>query len=367
MYRRHIAVALSCTIGLGAATVRAQSLHSDVSIGVSNLDYGGDQHLRSLVYDTDPDGGLAAADLPVRLFAGLDGSGNAATLAYSASASAWVVAPGLPVGLHVAVQGRLEDTFYNPANPPFFDATVQPPVDNPNGVPDNFYAYGKAGMVELLSYGGFGAGQYYARYIYRIHGHVTGRGFDSAFIVFQVGSHAPEFAWFHPNLPNGEIVATYATNRYLVGNGMSHEQRSDFYVWFGADTQSEPEGSTVAGAFDFGQTITLDRIEVVDEDDNPVYGWTVEAASGLDYDLPLFRSDFDPVQPEPESRSAGLDMSAVCAKLHRASVNGAVIRRDSSCDGTPASVREVRFRPVNQGHAAADDQSSTRAAGPSRS
>ena len=350
------ALLAGAVLTITSAGVTAQSLESTASIGVSNLDYNGENNLVSIENDTDP-GGLAQVMLAPMQFSGLNGAGSSDTLTWSGGAKAFVVVPFERPGLHVEAHASLLNTFYNVDNPPYFDATVNPPIIDPDGVPDNFYAYGKSGITEILSYGGFGASQYYARYIYRIHGHVSGDGFDSAYIVFQVGNNPLEFGMFEPNLPNGEVVAMYSTQRYPVANGMSPEQKSNLYVWYEADTQNVDEGSNITGAFDFSQTVTLDHIEVVDEDNNPVSGWTVTAATGLDYDLPIFRGDFDsPPLPAALAEKAITDNAVeLCARLHRLQKVGNKVMRTSYCDQPIGTIREIKFHSVEASDANAGD------------
>lgn len=340
--RRLLWLMLSCS--LLSAGVAAQSLESTASIDVSNLDYNGDTNVLAIRYDSKA-GGPAEAILDETPFTGLNDDGSPQTLTFTGGASAFVVAPGQRPGLHASVYGSLLNTFYNVDNPPYFDATVDPPVIDENGVPDHFGAYGKAGIVELFSYGGFGASQYRARYYYHIHGYVSGDGFNSALLIFQVGNNPREFASFQPNLPNGEVVADYATLSYPVANGMSHEAKSALSVLYAADTQSVPEGSDITGSFDFSGTVTLDHIVVVDENNNPVSGWTVTAASGMDYDLPIFRSGFDPVAPdEPAMAANGVE---ICARLQGVQRVGAKLsKRSDSCDGPVGAIREIKFRRV---------------------
>lgn len=343
---RHPLLWLLLPCSLVAAGAAAQSLESSASVHVSNLDYNGTYNVLALEYDLDA-GGLAVANLAETEFTGLDSNGDTQTMIYAGGARAFVVAPGERPGLHAQVHGSLQNTFYNFDNPPYFDATVDPPQVDPDGIPDYFQVYARAKKVELLSYGGFGAGQYYARYVYRIHGHVsgTGDGANSAFLIFQVGNNPQEYASFHPNLPNGEFAGTYATQRYLVGNGQSHEEKTTFVVSYEADTQSLPEGSDIAGSVDFSETVTLDYIEVVDENDNPVHGWTVDTASGLDYDLPIFRSDFEPVAPEEPAFAK--NAAEICARLRRVAHPGAThTRRVSACAGPIGAIREIKLHQL---------------------
>lgn len=150
-----VGVVLACANG----GVAAQSLESGVFIGVSNLDYGGDMSILALDSDTSP-GGLATAELPAMSFSGVNGAGLTETMSFSGGASAFLVAPGQRPGLHVAAHGALLNTFYNAENPPYFDATVEPSTVDESGVPDYFYAGGIAKRVDILAFGGMGAGQY---------------------------------------------------------------------------------------------------------------------------------------------------------------------------------------------------------------
>ncbi len=346
------ALLVGAVLASASGGIAAQSLESSASIGVSNLDYGGGNNLLSLSYDS-ADGGVAEVGLASTPFTGLNGSGSTDTLSFAGGASAFV---GLPCCLHAAVHGSLLNTFYNSANPPYFDATVTPPTVDEDGVPDFFYAFGKAGMVELLSYGGFGASQYYASYHYRIHGQLQGDSFPmTAFMIFQVGNNPQEVAVFEPNLPNGWVVADYVTQRYLVANGMSHEQKSTFYAWYQADTQSVPEGTDISGSFDFSHTITLDYIDVVDENNDPVYGWTVTSDSDMDYDLPIFRDDFDPVAVETQAFAP--NAVEICARLDGVEQDAPmVLRRTASyCDQPLGAVREIKFRQVGASEVPAQD------------
>lgn len=335
---------LGAVLAIASVGAAAQSLEASVFVGVSNIDYGGDLNILDLGHDQSA-GGLAQVELEPTDFTGLNDSGSTDTMTFSGGASAFVIVPGYRPGLHVAAYGSLLNSFYSMENPPYFDASNLPPTVDENGVPDYFAAYGEATMVELLSFGGFGAGQYLASYTYHIHGFMQGDGFNTAVLFYQVGSNPVEIASFGPNLPNGEIVGTYRTQRYVVGNGMSHEQRTTFAVMYQAYSQEMEEGSDIVGTVDFGETVTLDHIDVVDENNNPVYGWTVTAASGLDYDLPIFRSDFEPVAPEPDPIAA--NAAQICARLHDVQRSMTrVLRRTSLCDQPIGAISEIKFRKV---------------------
>lgn len=345
--RRPLLYLLLCC-SLATTGVVAQSLSSTASIDVSNLDYNGSTNVLSLEYDNNAAGGVAVVNLVETQFNGLDSDGNPQTMVYAGGARAFIIAPGERPGLHAEVHGSLQNTFYNADNPPYFDATVNPPVIDETGIPDYFEAYAQARKVELLSYGGFGAGQYLASYVYHIHGYIFGDGGNSAYLIYQVGNNPEEIASFAPNLPNGEFVGTYATQRYLVGNGQSHEVKTTFATLHEMNTQDVPEGSNIAGAVDFSETITLDHIDVFDENNNLVYGWTVTAASGLDYDLPIFRSDFEPVAPvEPAIAANALE---ICKRTHRVRhFRSALALQTSACDGPIGSIREIKLRPTGGG------------------
>ncbi len=338
-----VGAVLACANG----GVAAQSLESGVFIGVSNLDYGGDMSILALGYDTSS-GGLAAAELAATSFSGDSGAGFPETMIFSGGGSAFVVEPGQRPGLHVEAHGSLLNTFYNSENTPYFDATVEPYIVDESGVPDYFYAGGIAKQFDILAYTGIGT-QYGSRYIFRVHGHVQGDGLRRGFLSIQIGSNPPELAFFDPNLPDGEVVASFATQTYPIVDGMSHEMRATLLAAFEVNTQSVAEGLDITGSSDFSNTITLDHIDVVDANNTLVSGWTVTAASGLDYDLPILRSDFDSFgDPVVNAENAIAPNAAeLCAGFRGVQLSASkVLRRTSLCDQPIGTIREIKFRQV---------------------
>lgn len=197
-----------------------------------------------------------------------------------------------------------------------------------------------------------------ARYVFHIHGHVQGDGLRRGFLSVQIGSNPAELAFFDPNLPNGEVVAGYATQTYLIVDGMSHEMRATLLVAFEVDTQSVAEGLDITGSSDFSETITLDQIDVVDADNHPVSGWTVTPTSGLNYDLPIFRSDFDPIGDPVANAAKAIATNAaqLCAGLRGVEHGASTVRRRTSlCDEPIGAIREIKFRSVAASETSAHD------------
>ena len=88
---------------------------------------------------------------------------------------------------------------------------------------------------------------------------------------------------------------------------------------------------------------------MVDENNNPVSGWTVTTDSGLDYDLPIFRSDFDS-PPEPAAiaeQAIAPNAVDLCVRLHDVQQHRTVaLQRTSFCDQPIGAIREIKFRKV---------------------
>lgn len=326
-------------LALPAAT-SAQSLMTRAGVGVANTEYNGLYHILALAFDEAEAGLAAEAELAPTPFAGLDASGSTQTQTFDGRARG-----GVDFGhLRVSASGALRNTFYNPSNPPYWNPTVTPPVVDPEGTPDRYYAYGLSEVTELLAFGGFGVGNYRARHVYYVTGHVQGDGFSSAYVTYQVGMNPIEIETFTPNLANGSYAGYFATQLYPVASFADRHVRTQFYVWYETSTMDWPEGSDVIGNFDFGSTVRLDRIEVFDEDNNEVFGWTVTGASGTNYDFPIFRGDFDGFQEAPES--TGPALARGCSGLYRLEHDGNAAHRVPLCESSDVgSIREVILRP----------------------
>ncbi|HMB94532.1 MAG TPA: hypothetical protein VKK61_00690, partial [Tepidisphaeraceae bacterium] len=123
---------------------------------------------------------------------------------------------------------------------------------------------------------------YKARYIFHVSGANTGVGGAADLTVKIAGDADESFFDFDP----GSFSADWATIDHQI-NGQNpqtiHVQFSDQFV---ANTQDFADGSNVSGASNFGDTLTLAQIVIVDANGDPVSGVTISSASGTVYPVP---------------------------------------------------------------------------------
>lgn len=225
-------------------------------------------------------GGSSAAGLPLqtvlepRTFTGLDSNNNPQSMVFRGEAQA---SSGFGF-LRVRASGELTNTFYNPDNAPFYQPDAQ--ILNPDGVPDLLSVTAQARFEDWIQFGGF-VTQLYVSYRFRITGSIQGN-VPPPQMFFQVEGHPLEI-WTAPSAQQGDFVYFWATQRYLVSSLTPKPLRVWTWVRYRANTQDWPEGSTVTGTVDMGNTVTLDEIIVTDEEENVVTNWTLEAESGTDY------------------------------------------------------------------------------------
>ena len=248
---------------------------------------------------------VASAEVSGMAYTGLDSLGTTQTMTQTGHGVARAAFPfgGWP-SLRVYADGRVNNTFYNPGNPPYFDASNEEFVIDPDGVPDELNTYAHASFTEILQWGGT-ATNYKAYYRFHIKGHVApgSRGH----VHLYVESHGLSDTWNLPFNAEGLIDEFWVTNKFPAGLGFPQPFTANLIAQFVAQTQQTPEGTDTWGTFDFGAiatpvplpravdavtgtpefdaTITLEAIYVADDDGNPVQGWTLETASGTTYEL----------------------------------------------------------------------------------
>lgn len=315
---------------------------SSASVGVANLAYGGDAHILSLIYNDSDTSDPSQVSLSPLWINGWDPNGGDATMQYTGYATA----RSHYRKLHVSTGAALHNSFYNPDNPPYFDALSDPVVVDHKGVPDKFYAYGEAAHLDRLSIGGMAGmpGTYGARYVLRVTGNVDGDGFHAAWISIRIGDNAPEHAAFNPQFGSGDVYGEYRTQLYQLPATFHNTVEISFHLWYQVHTQEQPDYADVIGDFDFGNTVSLERIEVVDENGQEVFGWTVTSDSGTVYEPTLFRSGFDSnSEPESVDRSAA---ALACKNMYRVQRDGEVLRRVPVCKrGSDETVRSLVLQP----------------------
>lgn len=299
----------------------AQTLRAISMVDVSNSEYNGETHALALEWDDmqseDPlVPATAGVDAPGFDFTGMDSNGNTRTMTYSGTSISkaefrWGATPAL----RVFVDGRLANSFYNADNPPYFDATVDPSVVDPEGVPDILETYGNASFTEILQWGGT-ATNYLAYYRFHIHGYIAPGSKGRAMLLVETTTGFDY--WFLPTNFQGNYAAFWTTRGFPAGLGFPQPIKVTLITAFEARTQETSEGDTVEGTYNFGSTITLDEILVADEDGNPVEDWTVEAASGSVYAIgapgPVFEDGFE-IQDAPIRPASGGIASGQCRQI----------------------------------------------------
>lgn len=295
-----VAAALAASLLMSGAS--AQTLRTVSMVDVANSAYNGHNHTLALAWDSMEHEFTADSSVSVsgETFTGLNRYGVMQTMTKSGtSASTAQFRWGGTPALHVAVSGQLSNSLYHPDNPPYFDATVHPPLIDEDGVPDLLSTYGNASFTEILHWGG-SATNYLAFYKFRIHGQVAAGSDGYAVLVVQTAGQAD--AWLLPAGFSGTYDEVWLSRGFPAGLGTAQPMTVTFLTSFTADTQLIPDGANTHGAYDFGSTITLDAIYVADENGHPVDGWTLDTASGSAYetgDLPalesVFADGFEPV------------------------------------------------------------------------
>lgn len=347
--------ALACLIPSWAW---GQSVRAMVMTTVTNLDYGGHNSVLALGYES-----TQMPATPVTLppssayFSGTTNSGAQGTMVFSGTATASVgeAVHGpypLPKGLHAHVQGTVSNIFYNPVNPPYFNALVSPPEVDEDGVPDELEVYGLAEINEIHTLNGPGTGQARVSYRFYVTGQITGGPLDAygngtiAWMKYQAGSNPPEYAWFTmPNLPNGRFAGYFNTGSYPAGNGVPQTTTMSLVTEYRTTTTYLAEGSQTHGNVDFGSTIRLIGIDVTDEEGNALAGWTLTDSEGVTYEFPeIFDSGFEPDLATTQ-RALPLAWDENCSAFRVLEETKAVTARvASACDLAPGTIRAISLQ-----------------------
>lgn len=242
-------------------------------VGVTNSEISYFIGTRGFDYRTDGMPAYAAMD---ESWTGMDRNGNSQTMRYVGDT--WTQSQ---FGrLKSRATGSVENSYYNEDNPIFYndnDGTF-----DPNGSPDGLVSLGFAGFNDTLHYGGSLEAGYRARYLFHIDGVSTGYGTFASLSV-KIADDPWEDVFF---IGEGTVNTVWATSTHEI-NGITpqdiHVQFSDQFV---LNTFEVEDGTYASGSANFGSTVTLSGIEVVDANGNTVGGWTVTADSGTNYPVP---------------------------------------------------------------------------------
>lgn len=265
------AIALaSCRVSLAQSSTSAYSL---VAANNPNTYF-------YIFNDQGTDGSPASA-FATRSFTGKNGAGVTKTMTWTGS----TVASSQFGKLRCVTRGTVNNSYYNTINPAFVTDQNATTI-NQNGSPSTLTSLGFAFFNDTLQFGGTLQAGYKARYLFHIDGTNSGTGWFGG-LSFQIeGNEYENFFLFDAGYSNN----IWATQSYPV-NGITPQQvHVQFSTQVVFDLFNLTDGGNYSGVSDFSSTATLEAIEMVDANNNPVYGWTVTSGSGTVYPA----RNFDP-------------------------------------------------------------------------
>jgi hypothetical protein len=206
-------------------------------------------------------------------FTGRDKLGRTQTM--NISGSAWSNTDGTKI--HLFGQGTITNTYYNSSNTPYFDGTL-----DPDGSPDLLAINGNAGFNDELTYVGLAGSGYKANFYYYLDGTVSGD--TEAGLNFYTNQSGETFnpRVYHSGSQEFNAI-TWVTPYFDIQPGNTMIINSDFYAGFNTRVSNYADGTTYSGTADYGHTLELVGMTVVDSNNNLVSGWSVSSASGTVY------------------------------------------------------------------------------------
>jgi hypothetical protein len=260
----------------------AQSKSARVAMNGSNTDFplsGGGLIFLDLHWINSPTGGAITGNFD-STFSGLNQDGEEAVMSLSGQASASATYGTV----RTSAGGTLSGAFYNADNTPFVNS--QTGDTDLNGVPDIMNVQAQAGWTDRLAAGGT-ATNYLSTWIFDITGSNSG---DSAFSYLQVrvGNNETQSLYLGDSTINRRV----RFSGFAIGNG-EEELSVNVFTTFQPQTQFIPQGGSLSGQSDFGNTVKFAGVELRDLNGN-IVNTTITSASGYTYN----------VVPEPASMIA---------------------------------------------------------------
>ena len=289
-----LATALSCHCA------SAQSLSSFSRISAINTDISG---FLTPLDEQDDIIGNPTSVTGTHTFKGMDHTGTMQTMTLMGQASA-----SSSYGrLHSASAQTVTNTYYNAANPIYFNSNNN--AVDPNGSPDVLATDSEASFTDILQYGGILQSGYQARYIFHVDGTNVGGGRTLVVLGVQIAMDATET---FGSLDTGYLNTIWATGLHPVNGITPQAVHVDFGTLANVGTQDVADGSTVSNSSDFSSTLTLAGIELYDANGDLASGWTVTSASGTQYNTIQ-----GSVVPEPGSMALLVGLASAGAGLLR--------------------------------------------------
>lgn len=295
--KNHCRLLLTSLLGLGAsaAAVQAQSSRwslADVGVVNSSISPG-----VGALNDNYSSSGATVSANAAHTFTGQDRTGSVQAMTFTGS----VTASAEYGQLHSSVTGTVTNTYYNAANPVYFDSNAG--TFNQAGSPDALVSIGLATFTDTLQFGGALQAGYQARYVFHLEGTNSGYGL---LVDLGVNIAGHDEAFFYSD--QGHLETDWSTQSYLIDGSNPQTITAQFSNQFVLNTYDVEDGFSASGTSNFSSTATLAGIEIVDAEGNPVSGVTVTSGSGVTY----------AVVPEP---------SALAGVLAGAGLGGVLLRR----------------------------------------
>ena len=272
-------ISLALLAGLLAHSAFAQDAPSRrASAGVYAQNTQNASYLYPLDY-RDSAVGAPVSAAASRSFAGLDRGGATRTMDFSGTAQASAAYGRLRASMSVS----LDNSYYNDANPVFYDGGEV----NPNGSPDDLAALSFAGFTDRLQFGGEALAGYTARYVFYVDGTKTGDESNVA-ILARIGAN-PLQVLFSRN-PGGFYGEYLATDSYPIDGTFAQTASFDFTVQRTLRPRLMEDGASAHAAADYSATALLAEVQVYDASGRRVTNVTAVGDSGTAYNT----------QPVPE-------------------------------------------------------------------
>lgn len=265
---------------LGLLTVaQAQTFGLTSSTAVAVTNNGFDPLFIHLLNSSDSNTGAFVSTSGSGSYSGLNGAGESATMNFEGSATASAQYGIMKTYGH----GRLENSFYNSENPIYYNSELN--QVNPDGTPDRFISYGQAKYEDFFQYssptGNISAGVK-VDFWYRIHGTLSGdAGYHSVFVEND-GDY--DYVLIQSDGGITQIDEIWTTKKFVIGADLALQHSATLLSQYdNISTEFWGDGQLVEGTADFDSTVTLGGMNLYDENDNLIGGWTMNSASGTDY------------------------------------------------------------------------------------
>lgn len=253
-----------------ANSAAAQTRSSDSIVGITNSAIGFGIH--PLDEHSSDTGALSIASVN-QSFTGKDRTGATKTMNFIGETRT-----SADFGrLRSYTAGAVSNTYYNATNPIY--ANVSTGTVNTSGSPDGLVSLGFATFDDTLQFGGELQAGYKARYIFHIDGTNSGYGFLADLSANIAGNSADNFFI----TSEGFSSNNFTTGSYDINGITPQTIHVQFSTQFVLNTFDVPDGSNLSGTADFSATATLEQVEIVDSNGDPVTGVTVSSSSGTQY------------------------------------------------------------------------------------